>query len=110
MRRARGAAIRGMRIAYTPDYGVFPVEPRGRATVVREAVRAFEEAGARVEEVRLGIPRDQRELSDLWCRLIIPLTSRRFERSKRRGHRRARRAPRRLPPEYLRWLDEGERA
>lgn len=34
---------------------------------------AFEEAGGTVEEVRLGIQRDQRGLSDLWCRITMPL-------------------------------------
>jgi amidase len=74
---------------------------------VREAVRAFEEAGARVEEVKLGIERDQRELSDLWCRLIIPINIATFENFKRQGtdlladHRDD------FPPEYLRWVDEG---
>jgi amidase/aspartyl-tRNA(Asn)/glutamyl-tRNA(Gln) amidotransferase subunit A len=48
--------IRGLRIAYSPDLDVFPVEPRV-AGVVASAVRAFEEAGAHVEEVKLGIKR-----------------------------------------------------
>ena len=66
------AASPGMRIAYSPDLDVFPVDRRV-AAVVADAARAFEEAGAHVEEVRLGITRDQRELSDLWCRLIMPI-------------------------------------
>ena len=56
-----------MRIAYSPDLDVFPVEP-AVAAVVDEAVDAFADAGAVVEEVKLGIKRSQRELSDLWCR------------------------------------------
>jgi hypothetical protein len=77
------------------------------AAVVEDAVRAFEEAGARVEQVNLGIERDQRELSDLWCRLIIPINIATFENFKRQGtdlladHRDD------FPPEYLRWIDEG---
>ena len=47
-RRAR--SIKGMRIAYTPDFDVFPVDRR-IAAVVDDAVQAFEEAGAHVEEV-----------------------------------------------------------
>jgi amidase len=75
--------------------------------VVADAVRAFEEAGAHVEEVKLGIERDQRELSDLWCRLIIPINIATFEYFKREGmnllgdHRDD------FPQEYLRWIDEG---
>src|SRR5262249_29485075 len=64
--------IAGLRIAYSPDLDVFPIDRR-IAAVVAEAVRAFEEAGAHVEEVRLGLERDQRELSDVWSRLIMPI-------------------------------------
>jgi amidase len=99
-------SIRGWRIAYSPDFDVFPVAPEV-AVVVADAVRAFEEAGAHVEEVKLGIERDQRELSDLWCRLIIPINIATFEYFKREGmnllgdHRDD------FPQEYLRWIDEG---
>ena len=100
------ASIRGWRIAYSPNFDVFPVAPEV-AAVVDDAVRAFVEAGARVEQVNLGIERDQRELSDLWCRLIIPINIATFENFKRQGldlladHRDD------FPPEYLRWIDEG---
>jgi amidase len=97
--------IRGMRIAYSPDLDVFPVDPRV-AAVVREALDAFKEAGAHVEEVKVGITRDQRELSDLWCRLIIPLSCVAFQRMKASGfdilgeHRED------FPPEFLYWVDK----
>jgi amidase len=100
------ASMRGWTIAYSPRFDVFPVAPEV-AAVVEDAVRAFEEAGARVEQVNLGIERDQRELSDLWCRLIIPINIATFENFKRQGidlladHRDD------FPPEYLRWIDEG---
>src|SRR5215218_6468542 len=55
-------SIRGMRIAWSPDLDVFPVDPRV-AAVVADAVRALEEAGAVVEEVKVGLERPQRELS-----------------------------------------------
>jgi amidase len=101
-------SISGWRIAYSPDFDVFPVDRRV-AEVVASAVRAFEQAGAQVEQVRLGIERDQRELSDLWCRLIMPVNVDTFENFKRHGmdllvdHRDD------FPPEYLRWIDEGYR-
>jgi amidase len=66
---ATRASIAGKRIAYTRDYGIFPVDPEVKAVVDR-AIHAFEEAGAHVEEVEIGLRRSQRELSDLWCRLI----------------------------------------
>jgi amidase len=98
-------SIRGMRIAYSPDLDVFPVDPR-IAKVVHDAVDAFKEAGAQVEEVKLGLKRDQRELSDLWCRLIIPLSIVGFERMRAGGfdllgdHRDD------FPPEFLYWVDK----
>ena len=98
--------LHGVRIAYSPDFGVYAVDPR-IATVVAAAARAFEAAGAVVEEVAIPIPFDQRELSDLWCRLITPLNIETFEGFKadgvdlRRDHRDS------FPPEYLRWIDAG---
>ncbi len=60
-------SIEGLRVAYSPDFGIFPVDRRV-AAVVGEAVRAFESAGARVEEVDVGIKHSQQELCDLWLR------------------------------------------
>jgi amidase len=98
--------IEGLRIAYTPDYDVFPIDPRVRA-VVEVAVAAFEEAGAHVEEVSVGITRDQQELSDLWCRLIMPINLQTFEGFKAAGIDVVGDHPDDLPPEYRRWLDVG---
>ena len=64
--------IEGWKIAYSADLDVYPVEA-GVVEVVGKAVEAFAEAGAHVEEVNLGLKRSQRELSDLWCRLITPM-------------------------------------
>jgi amidase len=105
---ATRGSIRGWRIAYSPDFGAFPVDRRV-AGVVQRAVQAFEEVGAVVEEVALTFDHDQRELSDLWCRLITPLNIEGLEGLKEQGvdllgeHRDD------FPPEYLRWIDEGYR-
>jgi amidase/aspartyl-tRNA(Asn)/glutamyl-tRNA(Gln) amidotransferase subunit A len=94
--------ITGMRIAYSPDLDVFPVDRRV-AAVVAGAVRAFEDAGAHVEQVELGIAHDQRELSDLWSRLIMPINVGTVEGLRAQGYD----VRPDLPPEYLRWLDVG---
>jgi amidase len=92
------------RIAYSPDFGVYPVQPEV-AAAVNEAVSAFEEAGATVEEVNIEIDLDQRELSDLWCRLILPLSLDAFAQLSEGGldilgeHRDD------LPDGFLRWAD-----
>ncbi len=98
-------SIRGMRIAYSPDFGVYPVDRRV-SKVVAEAVQAFAEAGAHVEEVEIDLPYDQRQLSDLWCRQIMLVNLGTFEHFKSLGidlladHRDD------FPPQYLRWIDE----
>ncbi len=101
-------SVRGMKIAWSPDLDIFPVDP-AVAEVVAEAVRAFADAGAVVEEVKLGLRRSQRELSDLWCRMIMPMNVRVFAEFKAAGtdllgeHRAD------FPPQYLDWLARGER-
>jgi amidase/aspartyl-tRNA(Asn)/glutamyl-tRNA(Gln) amidotransferase subunit A len=96
--------VEGWSIAYSPDLGVYPVQ-REVAAVVEEAVRAFEDAGARVVEVAIEIDIDQRDLADLWCRLIMPLSLDSFANLAAGGidllgeHRAD------LPPEFLRWAD-----
>lgn len=97
-------SVEGWKIAYSPDLGVYPVS-RDVASVVEEAVRGFEEAGAQVEEVDLDLDLDQKDLADLWCRLIMPLSLDTFARLSEAGidilgeHRDD------LPPEFLRWAD-----
>jgi Asp-tRNA(Asn)/Glu-tRNA(Gln) amidotransferase A subunit family amidase len=60
-------SVAGLRIAWSPDLGVFPIDPEV-ARVTREAVTAFEAAGALVDEVRVGFKRSQEELCDCWMR------------------------------------------
>ncbi len=100
--------IEGMRIAYAPNYDVFPIDPRV-ASAVAHAVTAFEEAGAHVEEVELGLQRDQRELSDLWCRLMMPINVAGIEGLKRAGIDILGDHPDDLPPQYREWLERGYR-
>jgi amidase len=69
----------------------------------------FEEAGAHVEEVRLGVTRDQRELSDLWCRHIMPINVETFENLKAAGIDLLRDHRGDFPPQYLEWLERGYR-
>lgn len=71
----RGAVRRGVEdvhIAYSPTFDVFPVDDRVRA-VIDDAVDAFEEAGATVTDVDIGIEYSQLELADLWLREIAML-------------------------------------
>jgi amidase/aspartyl-tRNA(Asn)/glutamyl-tRNA(Gln) amidotransferase subunit A len=101
-------SIKGLRIAFSPNFDVFPIDPKV-ADVVGRAVRAFEEAGAHVEVVKLGLRRSQREFSDIWSRLYMLLNLQALEGIRKAGidllgeHRAD------FPPEYLRWVDEARR-
>ncbi len=97
-------SLHGWRIAYSPDFDVYPVDPRIAETVA-DAVRAFEEAGARVEEVDLGIRRDQKELSDLWCRQIMLINVETLEGWKAQGVDMLKDHRDDLPPEYIEWAE-----
>lgn len=103
---ALDADLRGTRIAYSPDFGVYPVDP-DIASTVAAAVRAFEEAGAIVEQVDITLPYDHLELADLWCRMIAPLNIGAIEGLKAAGidllgeHRDS------MPPEYVRRIEAG---
>lgn len=101
-------SIKGWRIAYSPDFDVYPVDPNV-AGIVAQAVRAFGEAGAHVEEVKLGIKRDQRELSDCWCNLIMPNNVATFENLKRQGFDLLTNHRDDFPPQFLEWIERGYR-
>ncbi len=97
-------SIKGLKIAYSPNFDVYPVDGQV-AEIVGKAVRAFEEAGARVEEVSMGIQRSHQELSDLWIRLAMPISVAVCETFKHQGidllqdHRDD------LPPQYVEFVE-----
>lgn len=101
-------SIRGLRIAYSPNLDVFPIDS-GVAETVSDAVRAFEGAGAHVEEVKLGITRSQRELSDAWSRLYMLLNLQAIENMKRDGIDLLGKHREDFPPEYLHWVEKTNR-
>jgi amidase/aspartyl-tRNA(Asn)/glutamyl-tRNA(Gln) amidotransferase subunit A len=102
-------SIRGLKIAYSPNLDIFPVDKAVRETVNR-AVRVFEEAGAHVEEVKLGITHSHKELTDAWSGLYILLNLHAFENMKKQDgidllgkHRED------FPPQFLEWVEKGKR-
>jgi amidase/aspartyl-tRNA(Asn)/glutamyl-tRNA(Gln) amidotransferase subunit A len=103
---ALSRSLSGVKIAYSPDFDVYPIET-AVAGVVAEAVRGFVDAGATVETVKVGIKRSQRELSDLWNRMIMPLNISGLEGLKAGGIDLMRDHPEDLPPEYRHWIEVG---
>ena len=98
--------ISGMKIAYSRNLGIYPVEKVVSAHIDR-AVRAFEEAGAIVEEFDPAINHSQQELSSLWCRMIAPNSLLALERLRMQGFDLLRDHPEDLPPQLHHWLEIG---
>ena len=101
-------SIRDWKIAYSPNFDVFPVDS-AVSGIIDTQVKAFEEEGAHVEQIDIGIGRPQQELSDLWCRLIAPRNIATLEAVKESGgvdllgdHHQD------FPAEYLRWIGIGQ--
>ncbi|AQL42887.1 amidase [Halorientalis sp. IM1011] len=61
--------IDDLTVAYTPDYGTFPVDRELQETV-EDAVEAFGDAGATVEPVEVQIGYTHAELTDAWTTLV----------------------------------------
>jgi aspartyl-tRNA(Asn)/glutamyl-tRNA(Gln) amidotransferase subunit A len=58
--------VRGLRVAWSPDLDGLRVDPEV-AEVVQDAVRAFEELGAKVEQVKCGFADSHEMIRVLWA-------------------------------------------
>jgi Asp-tRNA(Asn)/Glu-tRNA(Gln) amidotransferase A subunit family amidase len=63
------APIRGLRVAFSADFGVFAVDP-ATVDVARAAAKSLGDAGAHVDEPGFALPCSQQELADLWRREV----------------------------------------
>jgi len=99
-------SIKGMRVAYTPDFGYYPVDPEV-AAVVKDALQAFRDAGAIVDEVEVGIDRPHYEMGELWAKLIMPLNLGALRALKGMGYDLLKDHRDDIQPELLAWLDWG---
>ena len=96
--------LKGWKIAYSPNLDVYPVDGKV-AEVVANAVQKFKEAGAEIEEVTLGLQRDQMEYSDLWCRMIMMNSVGLFEGLKKDGLDLMKDHRDELPDKFIGWLE-----
>ncbi len=95
--------LKGMKIAFTPDFGVFAVDKEVEHTVRMAAVR-FREAGAVVDEdVRFNFRSSQNEMAELWCRSISVDTAIDMELWKKEGFDLVRDHREELPEEFIYW-------
>lgn len=98
-------SVKGWRIAFTPDFGVFPVEPEVKAVVERAAHR-LEEAGAIVEPVAFSLPRTANEYAEIWNRGICVDTAIELELDRRAGFDLIRDHRDELPEEFIYWNEQ----
>jgi amidase len=98
--------IKGARIAYTSDFGIFPLEYEVKKRV-EESVLVFQTLGATVEEVDFGIRRTHQEMSDVWCRLIVMSALDAVEGLRKEGIDLINEHRNDLPPELIHWIEVG---
>ncbi|WP_274911519.1 amidase [Streptomyces sp. WZ-12] len=77
-------SLAGMRVAYSPDLGGYPVEGEVES-VVRAALPALKEAGAEVVEVNFTLPLPHAELTTMWRRYLSLCHAESAEVSRRQG-------------------------
>lgn len=77
-------SIKGLRIAYTPDFGAFPVDPE-IAAKVKETALILEKCGALIEEVPFHLKRTPIEYMDIWRYSLSFDSAIEFEALKREG-------------------------
>lgn len=61
--------VKGMKVGFTPDFDLFPVDPEV-ASIVEKAALRFEELGAHVEKIHFDWKLTHYEYAEAWCRLI----------------------------------------
>jgi amidase/aspartyl-tRNA(Asn)/glutamyl-tRNA(Gln) amidotransferase subunit A len=101
--------IAGMKVAYSPDFGVFAVE-REVADLVRVAVTALADAGAIVEEPAFELPCSQDELAALWRRQVGVFYAELFAALRAAGHDLDAPPAGHLPAEVREMVDYGRAA
>lgn len=95
--------LRGMKIAYTPDFGIFSVDPEVEK-VVLEAVNHFKELGATVEVIdKINLSYSLKELAEAWCRGICIDTAIELELWKEQGFDPIRDHRDDFPEEFIYW-------
>lgn len=67
--REQGVNLLPARLAFSPDLGVFAVEP-AVAAVVENCVAALRDTGLAIDEIDVQLPLDQEELAQLWLREV----------------------------------------
>jgi len=101
--------IRNWKIAFTTDFDVFTVDPEV-ASIVKDAARKLEAAGASIEPVHFSFQHTQNEFAELWCRSISIDTAIDMELWKKEGLDLVKDHREELPEEFIYWNELALRA
>ncbi len=104
----RATSFAGLRIGFSPNLGIFPVEGKIRASVLR-AVEMVEVNAGQVVSIDPGLTYSQEELSDLWCRQIMIANVGVIESMREAGADLLADNQDAMPEAYLRWVDYARR-
>lgn len=94
--------VKGMRIAYTADFGIFQVDPEV-SQIVEKAAKRFEEAGAIVEPVSFNFMSTLAELAEAWCYGICIDTAIEFEQYRLAGNDYFEKYAQEFPQDFIEW-------
>ena len=97
--------LKGLRIGYTDDFGIFTVEEEVKQ-IVRSAAMRFQDAGVTVEPVTFRFPHTQNEYAEFWCRSICFDTASDMELWKRNGFDLVRDHRDEIPEEFIYWNEQ----
>jgi amidase/aspartyl-tRNA(Asn)/glutamyl-tRNA(Gln) amidotransferase subunit A len=101
-------SIQGKKIGFSPNLGVFPVDPRV-TSLVAQAVNAFENQGAHVIDLEIALTYSHQELSDLWCQIMAGNFGAVLDLSKQHGIDLLRDHPKELPTLLLEWMNKAHK-
>ncbi len=97
--------IKDWKIAFTPDFDIFTLDPEVAAIVETAACR-LGEAGAKVERVHFSLKHSQNDFARLWCRSICLDTATDMELWKKEGFDLVGDYREELPEEFIYWNNE----
>jgi amidase/aspartyl-tRNA(Asn)/glutamyl-tRNA(Gln) amidotransferase subunit A len=98
-----------LRLAFSPNLGVFAVEPEV-AQVVDDCVASLRDADLTIENIDVQLPLDQDELAVLWCREVGVIYLEMFDSLRRGGIDLLRDCADDIPPPIHAMVDAARRA
>ena len=96
--------IKGWKIAYTPDFDIFPVDSE-ISELTQKAVLKLEEAGAKIDHVHFNIKRSAYELAETWCKSISIDSTVELEYMKKNGLDLINDHKDELPDDFIKWFN-----